>query len=165
MAKNKRGISGISKTSGSDNIQFTLQPSQWVNFPYYVAALAAFLLFREYFWVWWSALALAFWNTIVVANIVYEFRQRTIMERSGVFSVSREEVNVYRVKSVKVEQPFWLRLVGLTNISIVSNEAYKPYLLLHAIPQGEAVSRFVKDSTFSAKTTMGVRDMDLFNAY
>jgi membrane protein YdbS with pleckstrin-like domain len=136
----------------TDKILSTTKPSQWINFGWFLfAILGCWLVIPILIWLW---------QTLVVANWSYRFGEKTITERKGVFSVAIVEVNYFRVKSIKVDNPFFYRLVGLSTVSIITSEPFRPYLKLVAVGNGEGLRKFIKDRAIYWRQKMGVKETD-----
>jgi membrane protein YdbS with pleckstrin-like domain len=79
------------------------------------------------------ALPYAIWKYLLVRTQTYEVTSQRIRVHSGVLSKKTEEMELYRVKDTKFDQPFFLRLFGLGNVVIVSNDATTPISIIPAI--------------------------------
>jgi membrane protein YdbS with pleckstrin-like domain len=139
----------------SDNLIKTLSPSQWINLIYivlgvvliqtiFVPLLAVIKILDVYFWR-------------------YEFRERTIIERRGILSVTRKEVHFYRIKSIKIDEPLWMRIFGLSNVSIITSDQYHPELVLYAVPNGINLREYIRVNTDQWRKIEGVKEFDLYN--
>ena len=93
----------------------------------------------------------------------YNLYERTIEERRGVFDVSQEEVQYYRIKSIKVEEPLWMRFFGLCVIHIITSEQFKPRMTLYAVYHGEYLREMISDLTYEWRLKMNIRDHDIYN--
>ncbi|MET0280594.1 MAG: PH domain-containing protein [Steroidobacteraceae bacterium] len=85
------------------------------------------------------AIPWAIWKYLVVKNQVFEVTSQRIKVHSGVLSKKTEELELYRVKDTKFEQPFFLRLFGLGNVVIVSTDASTPISMIPAIKDARTV--------------------------
>lgn len=140
---------------GTDKLEFEIQPSQWVNIGWLIFAVACWwLYFPPVFLLWYYA---------VVRCWHYEFRERTIAERKGVFSTDKIEIHYFRIKSIKIQKPFLMRLVGLSNIWIITSDPFRPVLKLYAIQNGEVIREMIKDNVYHWRREMKVYEHDLFN--
>ena len=74
-------------------------PSQWTNFGLFVSCILIL------------PIPFAFWQYLKTKNRVFTITDERIIETTGVFSKSTDELELYRVKDLKWEQPFFLRLV------------------------------------------------------
>jgi membrane protein YdbS with pleckstrin-like domain len=79
------------------------------------------------------AIPYALWKYLVVKHQKFEVTSQRIMAHSGVLSKKTEELELYRVRDTKFDQPFFLRLFGLGNIVIISNDATTPISVIPAI--------------------------------
>lgn len=139
----------------SDNLIKTLSPSQLVNF-------------------FWVVLGISLLPTVIVPLVAivkildvyfwrYEFRERTIIERRGILSVTRKEVHFYRIKSIRIDEPLWMRIFGLANVSIITSDPYHPELVLYAVPNGINLREYIRVTTDQWRKIEGVKEFDLYN--
>ena len=140
---------------GTDKFEFDIQPSQWVNIGWLIFAIACYWLYFPLVLLLWYYAVVYFWH--------YEFRERTIAERKGVFSTDKVEIHYFRIKSIKIEKPFLMRLVGLSNILIITSDPFRPVLRLYAIHNGEEIRERIKDYTYHWRKSQKVNEYDLFN--
>lgn len=139
----------------TDNLLFTLRPSQWTNFGWFLAAIAGFWLVIPLIMLAWQLAVVFFWR--------FEFRERTIAWKKGVFSVTTVEVHYFRIKSIKVEEPFLMRLVGLSNIYLLTSDPYVPVLKLWAIRNSDEIRGMVMDYTFHWRQKQNTKELDLYD--
>jgi len=149
-------------TQQKENPTHILRPSQWLNFGWlamvpatyfvhpYACALAVVIYIYKYFEV-------DCWR--------YEFYDDCVIERKGVFSVTRESVNYFRIKSVMVDEPFWMRLLGLSVVRVITSEQFKQELVFQAVEQGESIQSFLQHNVKVERQNMGIRDFDVFNTH
>lgn len=143
--------------SYSDNNEFILRPSYWLVFPSAVLAIALSFFQFPFLLIYpiYRAIEIYFWR--------YEFNEMTVTERTGVFSVDRTEVYYSRIKSIRVYEPFILRLVGLCNIYVISSEPHMPNLYLQAIPYRDKVKKYLSGKFYNERKREGVKEFDLYN--
>jgi membrane protein YdbS with pleckstrin-like domain len=135
-----------------DKIQFAISPSQWVNFIWMIIGIAGCWLFLP--------ILIYICRMIVIANIHYRFGEKTIVEKRGVFSHSLREMHYFRIKSIRIERPFFMRMVGLSNIYIVSSEPFVPALKLWALTEGDNYNNYIKDRVYYWRNQLGVKETD-----
>jgi hypothetical protein len=135
-----------------DKLLFTTSPSQWVNFIWMIIGMAGC----------WLLLPIIIYigRMIVVGNIQYRFGEKTIVEKKGVFSHFIREMHYFRIKSIRIERPFFLRMVGLSNIYIVSSEPFVPALKLWAITDGDNYNKYIKDRVYYWRNQLGIKETD-----
>jgi uncharacterized membrane protein YdbT with pleckstrin-like domain len=108
-------------------------------------------------------LIMAWYKYFEIETWKYNFLERTIEERKGVFSVTQEEVQYYRIKSIMIEEPLWMRFFGLCVINIITSEQFKPRLTLYAVNDGEQLKDLISDMTYQWRLKMNIRDHDIYN--
>ncbi len=139
-----------------------LRPSQWMNLGWltmvpvsyfvhpYACALAVVIYIYKYFEV-------DCWR--------YEFYDDCVVERKGVFSVTRESVQYFRIKSVMVDEPFWMRLLGLSIVRVMTSEQFKHELIFQAVEEGEGIQAYLQHNARAERLNMGIRDFDVYNTH
>ena len=140
----------------SDKNEFILKPSYWLAAP--ITLLAIALSFVEFPYIFIFSLL----RVLEIYCWKYEFNERTIVERKGIFSVERREIQYARIKSIKIDEPFIFRLVGLSNITIQSSDPYMPELVLHAIPFRKTVKAHLDARTYFWRKQEGIREFDMY---
>lgn len=140
---------------------FTLQPSQWINAGWFILPVVAGLIYLPLGGV---ALLVAIYKYYEVATWVYTGRIRTIEEKKGVFNVTQQEVQYFRIKSIMIDEPLWMRILGLSIVRVVTSEQYKPVLVLYAIDNAENVKKFLSGAAHDWRKELGIRDYDIFNS-
>jgi uncharacterized membrane protein YdbT with pleckstrin-like domain len=128
-------------------------PSQLVNLPLYVLWVLLFWLVIPLF--------IMLWQWLVVRNTKYELTTERLRLRRGVLNKQLDEIELYRVRDYKFEQPFFLRLFGLGNITLRTSDRSHPVLRLRAIRNGEQLYEQVRAAVEECRTTKGVRELDV----
>ena len=142
----------------TDNNIKTLSPSQLTNLGFIAIAVVDII----YLQIWFGVL-LAVVKYIEVSCWRYEFNERTIVERKGIFSVERKEIHYYRIKSIMVDEPLWMRFFGLANVTVKTSDPYHPEFVLHAVPNGVNLRNELRVSTDMRRKEENVREFDLHN--
>jgi uncharacterized membrane protein YdbT with pleckstrin-like domain len=137
----------------------TIKPSQLMNIVWFVLPLVS-LIFPP---LVIPTFLFGLYKYYEVDTWYYNLYERTIEERKGVFDVSQEEVQYYRIKSIKVEEPLWMRFFGLCVIHIITSEQFKPRMTLYAVYDGENVREMISDLTYDWRMKMNIRDHDIYN--
>jgi membrane protein YdbS with pleckstrin-like domain len=141
----------------SDSFIRVARPSQWTNAPWILVVIAGFYVDFPYL----ALVAVAkfldtyFWR--------YEFHERTLVERKGIFSVTRREIHYYRVKGIKVDEPLWMRFFGLANVTILSSDPYLPELVLYAVQNGVGIRNELRGRAHQLRKEEGVREVDVYD--
>ena len=128
-------------------------PSQLLNFPVFlVCTLLCWLIVPVF---------IAIWKWLVVHNIRYELTSERLKIRRGVLNKELEELELYRVRDYRLEQPFWLRLFSLGNVTVTSTDVSQPQVTLRAIADSERVRELIRRNVEDCRTKKGVRSLDL----
>ena len=88
--------------------------------------------------------AVALWKYLVVKNQTYELTSQRLKMHSGVLNKKIDELELYRVKDIKFEQPFFLRLFGLANVLLVTSDETTPLVTIKAIPDAQDVREKIR---------------------
>jgi uncharacterized membrane protein YdbT with pleckstrin-like domain len=142
-----------SKPASSEPLVWTGSPSQLLNFPVFLICTVLCWLIVPVF--------IAIWKWLVVHNIRYELTSERLRIRSGVLNKELEELELYRVRDYKLEQPFWLRLFSLGNVTVTSTDVSQPHVTLRAIADSERVRELIRRNVEDCRTKKGVRALDL----
>tara|TARA_R110002049_G_scaffold185928_1_gene354210 strand:+ start:546 stop:1070 length:525 start_codon:yes stop_codon:yes gene_type:complete len=155
--------------SGPEDLIWKGHTSQWVHFWYYlfcillaagigvataftggIAAVGFVVPFFMWVFRWWATKCL-----------VYELTTQRLRIRSGIFSRHLDELELYRVKDYSMQQPFFLRLVGLGNITLVTSDATTPTVHIRAIGDVEGLREKLRASVQSERDRKRVRELDV----
>jgi uncharacterized membrane protein YdbT with pleckstrin-like domain len=128
-------------------------PSQLVNLGWYILWLLLFWLVIPLF--------ILLWQWLVIRNTVYELTSERLKLRRGVLNKHLDEVELYRVRDYKLEQPFFQRLFGLGNIVLQTSDRSHPSVRLRAIRDGEQLYERVRAAVEECRARKGVRELDV----
>ena len=115
----------------TDELIWSGSPSQLINFwIYLVCTLLCWLVIPIF---------VAIWKWLVVKNIKYELTTERLRIRHGILNKELDELELYRVRDYKLDQPIWLRIFSLANIVLRTADTTHPLIVLRAIRDGEHV--------------------------
>lgn len=137
-----------------DNETFILKPSQWINVGYIVFGIIAAPLVVPILLMAYKLLEVYFWQ--------YEFYEDHIIERKGIFSVTRREIYYHRIKGIRHDAPFLYRLVGISNIHLISSDPYIGSFQFLAIPHGLEYSQVLREFTQDQRKKNKVKELDWY---
>lgn len=69
---------------------------------------------------------------LILSSAYYITDQQMVIER-GVFTKTVNYLELYRVKDILVRQPFWMKTIGLMNVTLLSFDSSEPLLILKGI--------------------------------
>jgi uncharacterized membrane protein YdbT with pleckstrin-like domain len=133
------------------------RPSQWLNFGYMCVTIVLFFMFPPLGVIVGFALA---WKMIVLHFNTWSYTPDSIIERKGVFSVSTEEIQYFRIKDVELYEPFLYRLVGLCKITLITSDKSRPVITIDGVKDGFNKRNMFKKMSLSHRRKEGVREID-----
>ena len=128
-------------------------PSQWTNFTYYFMFTFLIPLFGV-------GLLLIIWQYLLVKTWKIKITSQRIIEQKGVLSKTTDELELFRVKDIRLDQPFWLRLVGLSNIILVTSDKTSSKYIIPAIKNGTKIREEIRAAVDQRRDEKGVRETD-----
>ncbi len=127
--------------------------SQWVNFPFYILCL----LLTPAFGI---GLLLALWKYYDTYYNKFEITTQRIVEHKGILSKTTEEIELYRVKDLTHHQPFFLRILNLSNVSLDTTDNSHPYVLIKGIINGKEIKEKLRLAVDERRDLKGVKEVD-----
>jgi membrane protein YdbS with pleckstrin-like domain len=134
-------------------------PSQIQNFGWLIFSIGGLLIHPIFGGLFFLMLI---YSIIDVTCWKYEFHDEFMVERRGVFSVDEEMVQYFRIKSIKVERPLWMRFFGLSTIHVTTSEQHKPTIKFYAVEHAEIYVDMLQQLAKLERKKNGIRDMDIF---
>jgi len=102
----------------------------------------------------------ALWRYYEVKTTVYEITTERLKTRSGVLSVTEDELELFRVKDFRIDRPFWLRMFGLSNLVLVTSDETTPIVVVCAIRDASKLREILRTHTQRLRQARGVREID-----
>ncbi len=134
-----------------------LRPSQWTNLGYIIfgIGLAPFTS--------GLTLVIPIWKMIETYYTTYEFYDDMIIYRRGVFTVTTDEILLYRIKAINLHEPFLYRLVGISNLRIITSDKYVNQIELAGIPVGMEFKDNLRKLVEENRSRTGTKEFDLYD--
>ncbi len=127
-------------------------PSQWTNFGTYLfCAIFSWLVIP---------ILIAIWKFLVVNTWTIQVTDQRLIEEKGVLSKTTDELELFRVKDIRLEQPFFLRLVGLSNIVLVTSDKSHSIVTIPAIKDGKNLREQIRSAVDARRDKKRVRETD-----
>jgi len=131
-----------------ENILWTARPSQVTNLVSYI-----FL----------------FWTIVVPIVVylktrftVYELTNKRLRLRTGVLTQTIEETELYRIRDYHIVKPILLRIFGLGNLHIYSEDkSSEQWLVLYAIKDVEKIKDLLRNNVEEVRKQTGTREIDI----
>ena len=131
-----------------ENILWTARPSQVTNLVSYI-----FL----------------FWTIVVPIVVylktrftVYDLTNKRLILRTGVLTQTIEETELYRIRDYHIVKPILLRIFGLGNLHIYSEDkSSEQWLVLYAIKDVEKIKDLLRNNVEEVRKQTGTREIDI----
>ncbi len=131
----------------------------WEGHPSPVLNLWTFVLCALTFWLV-VPVFVAGWRWLVLRCHVYKVTNERLILTTGVLSKRVEEVELYRVKDSRLEQPFVLRLFRLGNVVLTTSDRSHPVFVIEAIPGADVLREELRGCVEKLRDEKRVREVD-----
>lgn len=128
-------------------------PSQAINIPIFIFCSLLFWLVIPIFVI--------LWRWLVTRMTKYELTTERLRTRHGVLNKKMDELELYRVRDYKLDQPIFLRLFSLGNIILQTSDISNPVITIRAIPNSEQIREDIRNSVEACRVKKGVRELDV----
>jgi len=91
---------------------------------------------------------------------VYELTPQRLRETAGLLSRQTEELELYRVKDVSIEEPLLQRIFGRGTVVLATSDRSTPVVILSCIPDPRGVADTIRNLVERCRVTKGVREID-----
>ncbi|WP_338794105.1 PH domain-containing protein [Bernardetia sp. MNP-M8] len=92
--------------------------------------------------------------------INYTLTSERLIIKKGMLTRTTDEIELYRVKDIRLVEPFLQRLVGLSVIEITSSDRSNPNLSLSGIRKGDELRNNLRNQVERLRTNKNVREVD-----
>jgi uncharacterized membrane protein YdbT with pleckstrin-like domain len=142
---------------------FTVKPSQLINILWvFIGGFAvSAAVSTEFYWIALVVL-IPIYKIIDYACWTYDIYDDRIVESRGVFSVTTREVYFHRIKSVMMERPFWMRILGVGSIMVRSSDQFTSYFVIYGIDDVEEFEEGFQDVIQDKRKENGMKEYEVF---
>lgn len=91
----------------------------------------------------------------------YELTNQRLRISSGVLSRNTEDIELFRIKDTKLEQPIFIRLFGRGNVIVVSADMTQPMLMIEAVPKANELRETLRAHINEQRKMKMVREMEI----
>jgi|SRR5690606_14757655 len=127
-------------------------PSQVVNLgTYIICGLLCWLIVPIF---------IALWKFWVTRSTQYTVTTQRLNFRRGVFSKETDVMELYRVKDMRVVEPFFLRMFGKGDIIMETSDRTHPEFILHAVPEPDQLRDTIRHYVEIRRDEKRVREVD-----
>ena len=136
-----------------ENIIWRGTPSQLTN-------IKCYLLCGLFSWLI-IPLFVMFWQYLKTKNSIYEITNERLIIIRGVFNKSTEQIELYRVRDISLEEPFLMRIFGLGNILLITVDKTIGTIILPAMNNPKKLKDDIRDMVEIQRQRKRVIDMDI----
>ena len=147
----------IAKQFDSNSQLIVDRPSQWLNIGYFLLTIGLTFVSMELAFI---SLIILIWKSLVLYFTKWSYTTDTILERVGVFNVTTDEIQFFRIKDLRLYQPLLYRIVGISRLILITSDKFKPVLVLDGIRNGKRKRDMLKALAISSRREMGVKEFD-----
>ena len=91
----------------------------------------------------------------------YRVTTQRIVYSTGVFNRATEELELYRVKDIRLEEPFLLRMFGLGNVVMLTSDRTSPEFRIHAVKGASGLLDSIRKHVEMRRDEKRVRELDV----
>jgi uncharacterized membrane protein YdbT with pleckstrin-like domain len=142
-----------------NNNSISISPDQLLNIGYLILLVALVCLNIPAL-----ALIAAIILTVKVLDLfctTWTVNQDSLVEKTGILNVNTEEILLFRVKDIRLYEPLLYRLVGLSQLTIITSDYTKPSIVLYGIKDGEEWMHMLRQLVANSRQVEGVKELDI----
>jgi uncharacterized membrane protein YdbT with pleckstrin-like domain len=137
----------------------SISPNQLLNIGYLIMLLT--LLYLDIRPLAVVALIILIIKALNLYCTTWTIQQDNLIEKTGILNVSTEEVLLYRVKDIRLYEPLLYRLVGLSQLTIITSDYTNPSITLYGIKNGEKLMNIIRQLVANSRKVEGVKEIDI----
>lgn len=92
--------------------------------------------------------------------INYTLTTERLIIKKGILTRTTDEIELYRIKDIRLVEPLLQRLVGLSILEIMSSDRSNPHLSLAGIKNGDKLRNEMRNQVERLRTNKNVREVD-----
>jgi len=96
---------------------------------------------------------------LYIKSMTYKITKEQIVYTRGVFTITTDNIELYRVKDFTVKRPFLMRIIKAMNFSLITSDKTHPILDLIGIPKSN-IDQVVRKLVEEQRRIKGVREFD-----
>ena len=137
----------------------SISPNQLLNIGYLSILLA--LIYLDIRPLALLALIILILKALDLYCTTWTIHQDNLIEKTGILNVNTEEVLLYRVKDIRLYEPLLYRLVGLSQLTIITSDYTNPSIILFGIRNGEELMTIIRQLVANSRKIEGVKELDI----
>ena len=137
----------------------SISPNQLLNIGYLLILMA--LIYLDIRPLALVALIILIIKALDLYCTTWTIHQDNLIEKTGILNVNTEEVLLYRVKDIRLYEPLLYRLVGLSQLTIITSDYTNPSIILYGIKNGEELMTIIRQLVANSRKIEGVKELDI----
>ena len=137
----------------------SVSPNQLLNIGYLIMLLT--LVYLDIRPLAVVALIILIIKALNLYCTTWTIQQDNLIEKTGILNVNTEEVLLYRVKDIRLYEPLLYRLVGLSQLTIITSDYTNPSITLYGIKNGEKLMNIIRQLVANSRKVEGVKEIDI----
>lgn len=135
-----------------EKIVWSGTPSQLINTRCYIfCGLFSWLLIP---------LVIMIFEYLKIKTTKFELTSQRLLIRTGILNKKTEQIELYRVKDIHLDEPFIMRLFKLGNLKIETSDKEFPEKILPAMSNPEVLKDEIRNLVESLRISRNVRELD-----
>lgn len=132
----------------------------WIGRSSQIKNLGTYILCGLFCWLI-VPLFVALWKWLGVRSREFRLTSERLLITEGIFSKTTDSLELYRVKDIRTEQPFLLRLFQLENIKLVTTDETSPVVVIDYIAREHQLSDQLRQHVEACRVAKRVREVDV----
>ena len=91
----------------------------------------------------------------------FELTSERLLTSRGFLSRTTDSLEFYRVKDMRIIQPFLLRLFGLENIELITSDVTSPIVVIDHIPSRLRLGDKIRAQVEACRVAKGTREVEM----
>ena len=137
----------------------TKEEHVWSGTPSQIVNLGSFIILSIFFWLIFP-LFIILWKWLVIKCTKYELTNQRLKKQYGVLNKKIDELELYRIKDYKLEQPFFLRLFSLGNIVLKTSDKSHPTVIIPAVSESAELREKIRSLVENLRDQKRIREVD-----
>lgn len=123
-------------------------PSQWQNLGWFISCILLL------------PIPFALWKWLETRSHRYVLTDQRLQLSRGILNRVTEDLELYRVRDTRLEQPFWQRMLGLGEVVLFTTDASTPEIHLPWLPDAAGVRENLRKLVEARREAKHVRTLE-----
>lgn len=95
-----------------------------------------------------------------IASTQYRITNQRLFKRTGLIAKHEEEIELFRIRDVKLKQGIVQRLLGIGDITVISSDETSPTILIKGVRNPENIKETLRTAYRESRKAEGVRNAE-----